>query len=505
MFKRATQNLDRAALTLILVLALAIGFLLIKGDRVSARVRDFTWQERQIGAADTAFILNFSRPMEQASVEENLHIDPPLPGKFSWAGRRMAYTLESPIPYGQSFELTLDGARDRFSQPDEARSQIQPFTGTFQSRDRAFVYLGVEGDEAGRLVLLNLTRQEQKILTPENLVVMDFKPYPESDRILFSAVEKTDEPQRSLVDQQLYTVTTGIQIHPPEEIIGAAEAEPELEAAPQSAGIVELVLDNSEYQNLKFDLSPNGRTIVVQRVNKQNPSDFGLWQLQIGEPAQAIETEPGGDFLIAPDSQSLAMSQGQGMAILPLESGADPLDFLPRYGVILNFAKDGTAAAMVRFNRNPENPTRSLFLITNQGTEKELLEIDGSFLDAQFDPNKRNLYCLLTRRIPGDVYLEQPFLTAIHLDSGEVVDLLQLPIQQDIQMNLSPDGLAILFDQAISDSEGGAEGAIRGRDGKVISSSKLWILPIVENDDGVPLQAQPQEVGVAGLRPRWMP
>ncbi|PSB62402.1 hypothetical protein C7B61_14600 [filamentous cyanobacterium CCP1] len=113
MFKRATQNLDRAALTLILVLALAIGFLLIKGDRVSARVRDFTWQERQIGAADTAFILNFSRPMEQASVEENLHIDPPLPGKFSWAGRRMAYTLESPIPYGQSFELTLDGARDR--------------------------------------------------------------------------------------------------------------------------------------------------------------------------------------------------------------------------------------------------------------------------------------------------------------------------------------------------------------------------------------------------------
>jgi hypothetical protein len=506
MFKRATQNLDRTALTLIVILSLAIAFLLIKGDRAVARVRDFTWQERQVGAADSAFVLNFSRPMDQASVEENLRIDPPLPGRVSWAGRRMAYTLNSPIPYGQSFELTLEGARDRFSQADAAHSQMRPFTGEFRSRDRAFVYLGVEGDEAGRLVLLNLTRQEQKILTPENLVVMDFKPYPESDRILFSAIDGTENTRRSLADQQLYTVTTGIQIQPPDSIVGEPPSDrPTTNATPQTAGTVELVLDNKDYQNLKFDLSPNGQTIIVQRVNKQNPSEFGLWQLQVGEPAKPIETEPGGDFLIAPDSQSLAMSQGQGMAILPLESGADPLDFLPRYGVILSFAKDGTAAAMVRFNRNPENPTRSLFLVTNQGNEKELLEINGSFLDAQFDPNKRNLYCLLTRRIPGDVYLEQPFLTAIHLDSGEAVDLLQLPIQQDIQMNLAPDGLAVLFDQVISDPEGSTDGAIRGRDGKAIASSKLWILPIVEDDEGIPLQAQPQEIGVAGLRPRWLP
>ncbi|WP_416667082.1 hypothetical protein [Egbenema bharatensis] len=507
MFKRSTKNLDRTALTLIVILSLAIGFLLTQSGQAIARVRDFTWQARQVGAADSAFILSFSRPMDKASVEENLQIDPPLPGKFSWAGRRMAYTLESPIPYGQTFELSLKGGRDRFSPPDDARLQMRPFTSEFQSRDRVFVYLGVEGDEAGRLVLLNLTRQEQKILTPPNLLVMDFKPYPENDRILFSAIEQSSGTRRSLGDQQLYTVSTGIRIQPPDSLIGAVSqrAERNATATPQSAGVVELVLDNRDYQNLKFDLSPNGKTIVVQRVNQQNPADFGLWILQPGEPARPIETEPGGDFLIAPDSQSLAMSQGQGMAILPLESGADPLDFLPRYGMILSFARDGTAAAMVRFNRNPENPTRSLFLITNQGTEQELLEIDGSFLDAQFDPNKRNLYCLLTRRIPGDVYLEQPYLTAINLDSGEVVDLLKLPIQQDIQMNLSPDGLAVLFDQAISDADVNADGVIRGRDGKAIASSKLWILPIVEDDQGIPLQAQPQEVGVAGLRPRWLP
>jgi hypothetical protein len=101
--------------------------------------------------------------------------------------------------------------------------------------------------------------------------------------------------------------------------------------------------------------------------------------------------------------------------------------------------------------------------------------------------------------------MEQPYITAINLDSGEIIDLLKLPIQQDIQMHLSPDGLAILFDQTISDPGNNTDGAIRGRDGKAIASSKLWILPIVEDDKGIPLQTQPQEVGVVGLRPRWLP
>ncbi|GAB4233919.1 MAG: hypothetical protein Kow00121_61830 [Elainellaceae cyanobacterium] len=499
------QAIDRVAFTLIGILTLAIALLLVQGDRVSARVRDFSWQGRQVGAEDAAFLLTFSRPMDHTSVEENLQIQPPLPGKFSWAGRRMAYTLEAPAPYGQSFQITLENARDRFSAASGSRTQIQPFTGQFRTRNRAFVYLGVEGEEAGRLVLQDLTQQQQKILTPENLVVMDFKPYPEGDRILFSAVERSSQSQRGLADQQLYTVTTGIQIEAPASLPGQEQPRASAPSSPQPAGMTELLLDNANYQNLKFDLSPNGQIIVVQRVNKQNPSDFGLWLLQDGQPPQPIETEPGGDFRIAPDSQSIAMSQGQGMAILPLESGADPLDFLPSYGVLLSFAQDGTAAAMVQFNRDPDNPTRSLFLVTNQGTEKELLKTDGSILDAVFDPTQQNLYCLITRRLPTDIYSEQPYLTAIHLETGEQVDLLQLPVQQDIQISLAPDGLGILFDQIVSDSTGTRQGVIRGRDGKTITASRLWFLPLEVDTDGTPRQAQPQALDLPGLRPRWLP
>ncbi len=71
-------------------------------------------------------------------MEQNLQIEPPLPGKVSWAGRRMAYTLLNPAP------------RDRVSKA-ATKNPLQPFVGKFRSCDRAFIYLGVEGVEGGEV------------------------------------------------------------------------------------------------------------------------------------------------------------------------------------------------------------------------------------------------------------------------------------------------------------------------------------------------------------------
>jgi hypothetical protein len=501
--------LDRTAWILILVLSLAIAFFVIKGDRSAPRIRDFTWQDRQVGTEDAAFMLTFSRPMDHASVENNLQITPVLPGKTSWAGRRMAYTLDAPAPYGETFELSLQGARDRFSQADDARAQMSLYKGQFKTRDRAFVYLGVEGEEAGRLVMQNLTQQQRQVLTPPNLTVMDFKPYPDGDRLLFSASDRTDP--KALLNQKIYTVTTGIALEPAASKPGEKKTP---SAAPAAAlpGVVTLVLDNKDYQNLKFDLSPNGKIVIVQRINQKDPADSGIWMVREGEAAQPIKTEPGGDFLIAPDSTSLAMSQGQGMAILPLEPDGQRLDFLPKFGVALSFAPDGSAAAMVKFNRDPENPTRSLFVVSNQGVEKELLKTDGSILSAEFDPTKKNLYCLVTKRLPGKDYVEEPYLISINLKTAKRTDLLKLPIQRDIQMSLAPDGLGILFDQVLEqdkpakkDGKEQTTGQIRGSDGKAIESSRLWFFPIVVDSNDMTQPADPQALELPGLRPRWLP
>lgn len=496
--KQFFQPLDRAAILLILVLSVLIGLLLWQGDQTVPRVRDFSWANKQVGASDTRFILTFSRPMDRTSVEENLRIEPPLPGKISWAGRRMAYTLTAPPAYGTAYKLQLQKARDMYSFNTGKKVQIEPFTGQFSSRDRAFVYLGVEGNEAGRLMLVNVTQGQKPVpLTPPEQVVMDFEPYPDGDRILFSAENRSDYGKGSF-DAQLYAVTTGIHPKSPEKF----------GSRPENAGKIERILDSADYQNLRFDLSPDGKTIAVQRVSRKNPGkDFGIWIIQPPAAPRRLETQPGGEFLIAPDNNSMAIAQGQGVAILPLqpqeESQAKPLDFLPKFGRLLSFARDNSAAAMVQFN---PDYTRSLFLVTNRGVQKELLRTTGSIISAQFDAGGATVYCLLTQLLKGEQYQEEPYIAAIDLKTAKVTPLVVLPQQRDIQMSLAPDGLAILFDQLVIDRQNKSQTiGPRTSAGETVKTSRMWVLPVMPPGETAGTPTQPEQLPFIGVRPRWLP
>jgi hypothetical protein len=497
--KPFSQPLDRISIALILVLSLLIGLLILQGDAVTASVRNFTWQNQEIGADDTSFSVTFSRPMDLKSVEQNLKIEPPLAGKFSWAGRRMVYTLLTPAPYGTSYKVLLQGAKDKFAAQEKSNRGIQPFTGTFRTRDRVILYVGTDKETQGRLVLYNLSQEQKKILTPPDLLVMDFKPYPNGEKILFSA--RTSDSQ-DLLSGQLYTVTTGV----------AAQTGDKVEAP----GRVDLVLDHKDYQNLKFDLSPDGQTIVVQRGNKSNPGDFGLWFMpatkddsgKLATPKR-LESQPGGDFIITPDSKAVAVAQGQGAAILPLQPDASkPLDFLPQFGLVQAFSKDGSQAAMVKFNTDY---TRDLFLVTNQGVQKQLVKTTGSIVNCQFDTASPSLYCLLTQLLPGDQYLEQPYLVAIDLKTAQQKPLLVLPAaQRNVQMSLSPDGLGLLFDQVVpqQDTPTGSSpvNALRTDDGDTIATSNLWLMPLLPiSDAATSAELKPEQLPLLGFHPRWLP
>lgn len=509
-FQSVKQPLDRVAILLMLGLSALIGLLLLSGDRTAPQVRDFSWQGQQIGAEDTGFILTFNRPMDHASVESNLRIDPPLAGKFSWAGRRMAYTLLEPAPYGTTYSLQLQGAVGRlYGENKQGKATaIKAFNGFFRSRDRAFVYIGVKGEEEGRLMLVNLTSNEPKSipLTPKDLVVIDFKLYPDGDRILFSATDRSGMRSGNL-NQELFTVTTGIHPQSP------GEEAPTL----QPAGKIDKVLDSKDYQNLKFDLSNDGKIIVIQRLNQRNPADYGPWILEEGEKPRRLENPEGGDFMIRPDNKSMVISQKQGLAIAPLKSNGEPIELLPKYQQVLGFARDNSAAVYVKYNTDY---TRSLFLKTNQGLEQEILRIAGSIISVQFDPRQHEgatvgrLYCLLSQRLKTEDYKEEPYIAVIDLTEdksrlvGNIKPLLIFLNQIDIHMSLSPDGLALLFDQSVTDARKGPSkpDSPRGDSGAAIANSRLWLLPLVDirTDASQPL-LKPEELPFTGFHPRWLP
>ena len=495
--------LDKVAVSLMAGLIIAAALLVGLGDHATAKVQKFSWQAYTIGAENTAFVMTFSRPMDPQSVEANLQITPYLPGRVSWAGRRMAYTLDVPVPYGEAYEVRLPEARDRFSS-DEDTIQFEPFIGEFQSRDRAIAYIGTQGDEANRLVLVNFSQGgEPVLLTPQDLQVLDFEPYPLGDRILFSAV-KTTAALSGQVAANLYSVATGLSPNSP---IESFAEEAQISAKPDEAGIIKSILESDQYQNLAFDLSPDGKTVVVQRVNQTDPSDFGPWVVMEGAAPRRLDTEPGGEFLIGPDSQTLLMLQGQGTAVIPFDQAnpdetiTEPLDFLPEFGRVFDLSRDGSAAAMVNFNQN--DPDRrfieTLVLVTSQGEDTEILDATGSVINAQFDPTNRILYALVSELLPGEDYQEQPYLTAIALDEEiSPLKLLSLPPQSRVSMDISPDGLAALV--AIS---------LPTPNGPTTESTQIVLLPLFETTDqrmtGTPSQTIPQVLPFSGRLPTWLP
>lgn len=427
------QPLDRIAITAIAILTILTLGLLLVGDRTAPQVTDFSWQGKQISADDTAFIMTFNRPMNQSSVEENLKFDPPLTGKISWAGRKMAYTTIAPPMYGKTYTVKLANAFDRFANETGTKTPIQAFSSQFSTPDPKLIYIGAEQQESGRLILYDFKQKSKRVLTSADLVVTDFRVYATRDKILFSAIDRTKSLQPSAnpsfvnpLDQKLYTI--GLTVD---------------SKSSQENQQIQLMLDSDEYQNLKFDLSRDGKSILVQRLSRITAGRYGLWLIKDGK-AKPLDNQPGGDFMIAPDSTSVAIAQGEGIAILPLEPHAPPLDFLPKFGTVLSFGRSGTQAAMIQYNKDY---TRSLYVVNNQGVQKELTKIEGSIISAQFDPQEQTLYCLMTDVDRTQVkYEEIPYLAAIDLKTAKIDRLIDLPGQRNLQIGISPDGTTLAID-----------------------------------------------------------
>jgi hypothetical protein len=184
---------------------------------------------------------------------------------------------------------------------------------------------------------------------------------------------------------------------------------------------------------------------------------------------------------------------------------------LPRFGTVLGFGRSGIQAATIKFN---QDYTRSLYLVNNQGLQKELTKINGSILGAQFDPQEKTIYCLLTdveQDTAKNIFREKPYLAAIDLESTQFRRLLELPPQREVQFNIAPDGQSILLNSAIPSSNDSSNASPVSEDSAQASRSsrtpqvptQLIMLPINNNQGSSPLQ--PEVLPMFGTVPRWLP
>ena len=468
---------DVVALLTILVISVSIALVLSNGAQARLRVVNFSWERKTVGIEDRQFRLTFNHPVVRSSLE-NVQIEPPLSGKISWSGRDLTYTLTEPPIYGVTYQIAVRAQELR----DQARP-MESFESQFNTRDRRFAYIGVDAEAQGRLILYNLTQQQQNYLTPVDLVVTNFAVYPDGSKMLFSAYERSQS--QGFTRQQLYTVTTGLNFS---------------EAEPQPLGRINRLLDAQDYQNLKFELADNGKTIVVGRINRQNPAESGLWVIpETGEPRPL--GIPGDDFVVAPNGQSVAVAQSRGITMVPLTTEAGSPEFIPGYDRILGFSPDGAQKLLEKYN---EDYTRSLVVIQN-GTAKELSRTISPTIGCRFRARSPDLYCLKTDLIEQNgQYQEEPFLSVINLETTKEVPLLALPNYSDVQMSVSPDGIVLLFDQVLTMAPSPNSQPIT-EDGQAIAAGLLWLLPLPKLQPGNDsVEVVPQEL-LPGFHPLWLP
>ncbi|PSF37291.1 hypothetical protein C7H19_11275 [Aphanothece hegewaldii CCALA 016] len=487
---RKWPRFDLAVILTVIALCTAIALILWHGDPTNLQVNHFSWAGEKIGVQDRYFTLGFNRPVERKSVEENLVIEPPLPGTMSWRGNRLFYTLTELPFYDTQYKVQLVGAKERFSE-----NKLNFFNGVFYTHDRVFAYIGLQGTERGKLILCQLKPAKDKftivkktVLTPSDLVVTNFRIYPEGNKILFSAFDPYSGGLE-VPRQQLFTVTTGINFKTTEEIT--------------PSGRIKKLLDAQTYQNLKFDLSSNGKTIVVQRVNYNNPADAGLWIILENGELRPLGIR-GDEFLISPNGQKVAVSQPGGVAILPLTPDGGAPQFLPGYEKILDFNQNGTEKVIVKVN---PDYSRSLYLINDANELRGLFRTTNSVLGCQFEPRQeKTLYCLKTDLVIGEDnrIKEEPYLTIVDIATGQDLPLLALPNYQDVQMSLSPDGVALLFDQVVAVPMR-ENNDLMSREGQAIANGQLWILSLPQTVNfNITPKIISQELN-AGFKPRWFP
>jgi hypothetical protein len=476
------KSFDSWAFSVMSMLAILTVILLGIGDRTLPQVKDFSWQNRSVAAADIAFTLKFNRPVDRSTVEAGLKIQPPLPGKISWAGQMMAYTLNSPAAYGNSYELTLAGAKELIGQ--KQGKEVVSFRGQFTTPAGILAYIGTAGAEQGRLLLYNFQTKQTEAITPPALVVTDFKIDGQGRRVVFSAIDRQALARRQPFTsiQRIYTTTAGMR----------------RDAGESASNEVELILDDVGYQNLKFDLAADGNKLVVQRIDRQKSTDLAMWAIDLTDRnAPPTKFQHSGDFVITPDSSAVAAAAGQGVSISPLiKDATNNLDFLPKFGTLLSFANDGNAAAVVKFNTDY---SKSLYIVTNSGSQQEVFKTTGSIVDAKFAPNHKHVYALVSElKTINNLAQEYPYVVSIDLTAKTFLPLFRLPSQQGIQMSLSPDGLALVFDRAVTGNN--LYQVATGED-----KGQLWLYPIPANPADLNDTIAPIQLPFPGWHPRWVP
>jgi len=485
MFSRLRKKLNDAFHLRFALIALGLVLLtagmLIGGDQTYPQVRSFNHQHAAIGPRQVQLVIAFSRPMNRASVEENFQITPPVEGRFSWIGRRMAYTLDEPLPRETAYEVRISqSAIDQFGRPLK-----REFVANFQTLPARFAYLSDVGSGHQQLWLYELESGQTRPITPDPLRVTRFQPHPDGQRIFFMATREDALGESFyLSDQQaLYVVDLKT-----EEITLLAGTE----------GLV----------NHDFSISRDGAVIGINRASLTASGQIfsrDIWWKVDGEKKWEQFWKPGlgvGDFHLAPDGITILVASPEGYLLLPLidESGRDP-QYVGQFWDTYGFSPTGRR---ILFEENSDFGLTVYYnhwvLLHESGERLVIGENLGNLAFPKLDDEEQHLYFSglpiaweRAGRLQYQLYqhhLEEETRTVI----GETSDF---SIEA---FDLLPDRALIVAEHHPVDSPDNRGPEVRKIEDDKIQPMVKADLMLLDLRDG-----EWKPLGIQGRKPQWLP
>ena len=404
--------------------------------------------------------------MDRASVEKNFSLTPEVEGKFSWIGRKMAYSFTEGLQGGESLEVSLKGVKDA-----QGVLMKKPYFKNYQTAYQNLYFIGAEGVQKEKLVQFDFKLKNTKILSPKGLIIKDFKIHPNQKLIyLLGIKEGSDQARDNLYQLDLETKK------------------------------LDKILDGEKEFIFSFDLSPDGKILLVRKGQVNTFSESSLidpGSLWIFKPENGKWTEfwnkeiYGSEFFFSPDSNYIVGRLITGdITILPVKENLDQVVYLENYAGSYNLSPDGSKLVFVDFT-DPFSP-HDLLLRENDGNTKILGKGIGQIQFPIFDRKGDNVYFLLSlaEQQTGLLQLNPYHLYRYDLKEEKLFQLTKDATYFEGFFHVSSNGEKIAFERY----KASATGAFyESQLGKETPSAEIWVYNRVSQKE--------ENLNLVGLKP----
>lgn len=155
---------DRVILAVVLGLGLAIAVLSIASARFGPSVGGLTTAQTLSGTSvNTQIGLTFSNRMDMQSVERNFRLQPHMPGSFNWSGNVLLFSPSHPLAYSTRYTVSVAGS----AHDAAGRKLFRPYRASFTTQTQSFLFLGTQGRDRGRLVLVS-ANGHRRVVGPDD-------------------------------------------------------------------------------------------------------------------------------------------------------------------------------------------------------------------------------------------------------------------------------------------------------------------------------------------------